>query len=121
MGPLEEMRCYGARMAQRNHGKENLGQCQICCHSAEIWQDLKERFGKESAPRAYELRRALIETRQEGTSVSTYYTKLRSLRDEIHLVTSVPKCICGKCTCVVGKQVTEMKDKERLYDFFDGA
>nr|GEZ67102.1 putative Gag-pre-integrase domain, Gag-polypeptide of LTR copia-type [Tanacetum cinerariifolium] len=45
--------------------------------SSEIWSDLKERFGKESAPRAYELKKKITATRQEGSSVSTYYTRLR--------------------------------------------
>ncbi|XP_076947549.1 uncharacterized protein LOC143619532 [Bidens hawaiensis] len=34
----------------------------------EIWSDLLERFGKESAPRAYELKHALTTTQQSGTS-----------------------------------------------------
>ncbi|XP_076933132.1 uncharacterized protein LOC143598930 [Bidens hawaiensis] len=36
----------------------------------EIWSDLKDRFRKESTPRAYELKQLLISTRQDGPSVS---------------------------------------------------
>ncbi|XP_022018864.1 uncharacterized protein LOC110918893 [Helianthus annuus] len=43
----------------------------------ETWNDLKEMFEKENAPRAYELKQTLTLTRQEGASISTYYTKLR--------------------------------------------
>ncbi|KAJ0860467.1 putative retrotransposon Copia-like protein [Helianthus annuus] len=32
----------------------------------EIWADLKERFGKESGPRAYELKQSLSTIKQEG-------------------------------------------------------
>nr|GEV70905.1 putative reverse transcriptase, RNA-dependent DNA polymerase, Gag-polypeptide of LTR copia-type [Tanacetum cinerariifolium] len=46
--------------------------------SSEIWSDLKERFGKESAPRAFELKKKITATRQEGSCVSTYYTRLRT-------------------------------------------
>nr|GEV45612.1 retrovirus-related Pol polyprotein from transposon TNT 1-94 [Tanacetum cinerariifolium] len=45
--------------------------------SSEIWSDLKKRFRKESAPRAYELKKKITATHQEGSSVSTYYTRLR--------------------------------------------
>nr|GEZ75055.1 putative reverse transcriptase, RNA-dependent DNA polymerase, Gag-polypeptide of LTR copia-type [Tanacetum cinerariifolium] len=38
---------------------------------------LKKRFGKESAPRAYELKKKITATREEGSIVSTYYTCLR--------------------------------------------
>ncbi|XP_021992146.1 uncharacterized protein LOC110888962 [Helianthus annuus] len=51
--------------------------------SAEIWKDLSEKFGKESAPRAYELKQSLNVTRQDGASVSAYYTKLRAIWDKL--------------------------------------
>nr|GEV21082.1 putative reverse transcriptase, RNA-dependent DNA polymerase, Gag-polypeptide of LTR copia-type [Tanacetum cinerariifolium] len=50
--------------------------------SSEIWLDLKERFGKESAPRAYELKKKITATRQEGKSISTYYCRLRKKDDK---------------------------------------
>nr|GEZ91987.1 putative reverse transcriptase, RNA-dependent DNA polymerase, Gag-polypeptide of LTR copia-type [Tanacetum cinerariifolium] len=40
--------------------------------SSEIWSDLMKRFGKESAPRAYELKKKITATRQECSIVSTY-------------------------------------------------
>lgn len=45
--------------------------------AAKMWADLKERFDKESAPHAYELKQTLNIMSQEGTTVSTYYTKVR--------------------------------------------
>lgn len=44
--------------------------------ASEIWSDLEERFGKEGAPRAYELKQPLTTTRQQGSFVSSYYMKL---------------------------------------------
>ncbi|KAJ0846074.1 putative RNA-directed DNA polymerase [Helianthus annuus] len=86
----------------------------------EIWVDLKERFGKVSAPRAYELKQLLTSTKQEGTSVSAYYTKLRGIWDEIQSVLPVPRCDCNGCTCEIGKKLQELRDKERLYEFLLG-
>lgn len=80
--------------------------------SAEIWTDLQERFGKESAPRAYELKNQIAATHQDGSSVSAYYTKLRSLWDEIQSVLPTPHCTCNKCTCGVGKRLVEHQEKE---------
>ncbi|XP_024982943.1 uncharacterized protein LOC112519181 [Cynara cardunculus var. scolymus] len=88
--------------------------------AAEIRDDLKERFGKESAPRAYELKQLLMVTRQDGTSVSAYYTKLRGLWDEIQSVLPIPHCTCEGCTCGLGKKLVELKEKERTYKFFMG-
>ncbi|KAI3796118.1 hypothetical protein L1987_38782 [Smallanthus sonchifolius] len=86
----------------------------------EIWADLEERFGKESAPRAYELKQLLTTTKQVGASVSAYYTKLRVIWDEIQSVLPLPKCNCNGCTCGIGKKLTELREKERLYEFLLG-
>ncbi|XP_076949876.1 uncharacterized protein LOC143622688 [Bidens hawaiensis] len=86
----------------------------------EIWADLKERFGKDNAPRAYELKQALTTIKQEGTPVSAYFTKLRSIWDEIQYVLSIPVCNCNECKCGIGKKLGELKDKERLYEFLLG-
>ncbi|KAJ9566378.1 hypothetical protein OSB04_002344 [Centaurea solstitialis] len=88
--------------------------------AGEIWNDLLERFGKESAPRAYELKQILTGTQQGGASVSAYYTKLRGLWDEMQAVLSIPRCTCNGCTCDVGKKIVELKEKERLYEFLMG-
>ncbi|XP_024965911.1 uncharacterized protein LOC112506113 [Cynara cardunculus var. scolymus] len=85
--------------------------------ASEIWSDLCERFGKESAPRAYELKQQIVSTQQDGSSVSTYYTKLRGLWDECQSVLPTPHCTCHGCTCGLGKRLTEHQEKEKLYEF----
>ncbi|XP_028787189.1 uncharacterized protein LOC114743158 [Neltuma alba] len=86
----------------------------------DIWVELKERFGKSSAPRAYELRRAVSHTRQDKQSVPVYFTKLKKSWDEIDSITPWPKCSCGGCKCDLHKQLLEMKERERLYEFLMG-
>ncbi|PWA64814.1 gag-polypeptide of LTR copia-type [Artemisia annua] len=88
--------------------------------AGEIWSDLKERFGKESAPRAYELKQKIASTRQNGASVSKYFTQLRSLWDEAQSIHPFPRCSCSKCECDVGKKINEHLEKERLYEFLMG-
>ncbi|GJZ71218.1 putative RNA-directed DNA polymerase [Tanacetum coccineum] len=86
----------------------------------EIWSDLNERFGKESAPMAYELKQKIASTRQGGTSVSIYFTQLRSIWDEAQSIYPFPRCSCNKCVCDVGKKINEHQEKERLYEFLMG-
>ncbi|KAI3719404.1 hypothetical protein L6452_20301 [Arctium lappa] len=88
--------------------------------AAEIWTNLEERFGKESAPRAYELKQTLTTTTQNDASVSAYYTKMRGLWDEIQTVSPTPYCTYGRCTCDAGKRLNEAKEKDRLYEFLMG-
>jgi len=100
--------------------KEIRGSVKYANSASEIWKDLKERFGKESAPRAYELKQAISNTRQEGMTVSAYYTKLRGLWDEMQSFLPAPVCKCSGCTCGIGKSLRELKEKEQLYEFLMG-
>ncbi|GKC97372.1 putative RNA-directed DNA polymerase [Tanacetum coccineum] len=91
-----QARRHGKRMFENSNGGDK-NRRKICQHCFKyLWADLKERFGKERAPRAYELKQNLSMTHQNGVTVSVYYTKLRSLWDEIESVQPMPKCSCNK-------------------------
>ncbi|XP_022156861.1 uncharacterized protein LOC111023702 [Momordica charantia] len=49
----------------------------------DIWIDLNERFEKSNDPCIYQLKRALATLAQDQQSVSAYFTKLKSLWDEL--------------------------------------
>ncbi|GJZ24464.1 putative RNA-directed DNA polymerase [Tanacetum coccineum] len=88
--------------------------------ASKIWSDLSERFGKESAPRANELKQKIASTRQSDASVSTYFTQLWSIWDEAQFIQPFPRCTCNKCECDFGKKINEHQEKERLYEFLMG-
>nr|GEV30596.1 hypothetical protein [Tanacetum cinerariifolium] len=50
--------------------------------SSKIWSNLIERLGKESAPKAYELKQNISSTRQSGALVSTHFTQSWSIWDK---------------------------------------
>ena len=50
--------------------------------------------------------------------VSMYYTKLRSVSDEIQSITQLP--MWQGCKCDISKDFTKLRDKERLYEFLTG-
>ncbi|XP_024990710.1 uncharacterized protein LOC112524996 [Cynara cardunculus var. scolymus] len=82
--------------------------------------NLHERFGKESAPRAYELKQTISNTRQDGMTVSAYYTELRGLWDEIQFVLPTLQCSCNGCACGLIKSLDDLREKEKLYEFLMG-
>lgn len=45
---------------------------------------------------------------------------MKGVWDEIQSVCPLSRCTCGRCTCDVGKKLTESKEKERLYEFLLG-
>nr|GMD37430.1 Integrase, catalytic core [Ipomoea batatas] len=100
--------------------KDIRGSVRFAITARDIWRDLEERFGKESAPRAFEIRRAVTLLRQDKATVSTYYTKLKSLWDEMNCTTPLPMCNCQGCKCNLSKKYAELREKEQLYDFLMG-
>lgn len=100
--------------------KEIRNSVKYATTARQIWEDLQERFGKESAPRAYELKRTLTTIRQDNQSVSAYYTMMRGIWDEIDSVSPPPTCTCNNCSCNLGKRLMESKEKEHIYEFLMG-
>lgn len=45
---------------------------------------------------------------------------MQGIWDEIQSVSPTPRCICGKCTCDLGKRLSKAKEKERLYEVLMG-
>ena len=61
----------------------------------EVWQDLKERFTQSNGPRVYQLQKAIASLSQDQCSVSTFYTKLKTLWNELINFRPIPACNCG--------------------------
>jgi hypothetical protein len=67
-----------------------------------MWKDLNERFSSHgNITKIYQLRRAIIQLKQEQLSVSSYFTKLKSLWDELSTYLNTPPCSCGSLKLLV--------------------
>ncbi|XP_061363221.1 uncharacterized protein LOC133306856 [Gastrolobium bilobum] len=60
-----------------------------------IWVDLSARFEQSNAPRIFQLKSQLASLQQGSVTVSAYYTRLKTLWDELHAYQPVPVCNCG--------------------------
>ncbi|PKH69533.1 hypothetical protein CRG98_050100, partial [Punica granatum] len=80
-----------------------------------LWDDLKERFSQGNETRIHQLKTAICLLRQDKRSVSEYYSKLKSLWDELELYLDLPAC-----TCNAGLQIAAHKEKEKLHQFLIG-
>nr|CAD1822688.1 unnamed protein product [Ananas comosus var. bracteatus] len=80
-----------------------------------MWDDLKDRFSQGNAPRVFPLKIELSLLRQEGLSVASYYTKLKTLWDELDDYSGTPAC-----TCAAARDYVKKKETEKLYQFLMG-
>ncbi|KZV48565.1 hypothetical protein F511_32101 [Dorcoceras hygrometricum] len=61
----------------------------------EMWVDLHDRFHESNAPRVYQIKKMLNGLQQGAMDISSYYTKLRILWDELRDYQPTSVCNCG--------------------------
>ncbi|KAJ4749494.1 Retroelement pol polyprotein-like [Rhynchospora pubera] len=86
----------------------------------ELWDDLKERFSVGNAPRIYQLKSDIAGAKQQGQSVVTYYTRLKSMWDELGSYLRIPACTCGGCVCNLTVDFLRDKEEEKIHQFLMG-
>ncbi|KAJ0009951.1 hypothetical protein Pint_34666 [Pistacia integerrima] len=58
----------------------------------QVWEDFKDQFSQKNAPAIYQLQKSLASFSQGNMSVSSYYTKLKGLWDELDSYRTIPHC-----------------------------
>ncbi|KAF7143763.1 hypothetical protein RHSIM_Rhsim05G0166600 [Rhododendron simsii] len=89
----------------------------LFAHTARaIWIDLSDRFLQSNAPQIYQLTvQSISALKQEELSVSAYFTKLKSLWDELNSLQVFQPCTCGS-----GKFFSERLQQYRAMEFLQG-
>ncbi|XP_074303250.1 uncharacterized protein LOC141637698 [Silene latifolia] len=82
---------------------------------AEIWEELKNRYSAGNAPRVHQLKGELMECKQGRLTVVEYYTKLKTIWDELANYIKIPACTCGAAS-VIAKE----KEEEKVHQFLMG-
>lgn len=66
----------------------------------EMWIELEERFGQSSTAQLFALQEEANRITQTGEmSVSEFYTKMKTIWDELDNLSPLPVCSCTGCTC----------------------
>ena len=85
--------------------------------TTEVCVDLRERF-QQSTTSNFQLRRDLINLSQDQNSVATYFTKLKTIWEELNNFR--PNCSCGQCTCGGVKEMNSFLHSECVMTFLMG-
>ncbi|XP_022856322.1 uncharacterized protein LOC111377458 [Olea europaea var. sylvestris] len=88
----------------------------------QLWKELEQRLAQQNAPRIFELKQSIANLMQNQDSVSMYFSKLKTLLDELLNYESVPNCYCGGLKVVVNNQQRDwvMKFLMGLNDTYKG-
>ncbi|KAM6569332.1 hypothetical protein CsatB_017317 [Cannabis sativa] len=63
--------------------------------ATDMWQDIAERFNEGNGPRVFQLQTQLTRLQQGDNSVTSYFTKLKSIWDELKEFQPNTTCSCG--------------------------
>ncbi|XP_074374310.1 uncharacterized protein LOC141714707 [Apium graveolens] len=85
-----------------------------------IWQDLATRYAQSNVPQLFHHRKELSQLSQGPMSVAAYFTKYRTLSDELECLSVRPKCNCTKCTCNVNDSLEKYEQSVQLTQFLMG-
>ncbi|KAJ8548302.1 hypothetical protein K7X08_030771 [Anisodus acutangulus] len=61
----------------------------------EVWKDINEKFGQSNGSRYIQIHREVSSITQGLYDIATYFTKMRTLWDELSSAYVGPPCICG--------------------------
>lgn len=86
----------------------------------DIWLDLEVRFAQSNVPKLFNLRKEICHLTQGSLSVSAYFTKFRTIHDELECLVTKPRCTCNLCTCTVNAKLNEMDKNVQLTQFLMG-
>ncbi|CAA7015851.1 unnamed protein product [Microthlaspi erraticum] len=84
--------------------------------ASEIWKDLLTRFHITNLPRSYQLSQQIWSLQQGSNDLATYYTKLKTLWDELDGADCVTTC--GSCDCC--KATSTKSDHAKVIKFLAG-
>ncbi|KAK9677598.1 hypothetical protein RND81_11G154500 [Saponaria officinalis] len=91
--------------------------------SHQLWEELEERFNQTIVPLLYQLRKDMMQINQGDDFVAEYYSRLKSVWEDLKSLDGLPDCSCGmlsKCSCNLLKKIVDRDNKHMLIDFLMG-
>jgi hypothetical protein len=111
-------RCNTMLMSWLNNSVElEIAQSVLWMENAsEIWKELKDRFYQGDVFRISDLQEEICTLKQGDSSVSSYYTKLKKLWQELDNFRPIPHCDCIP-TCKAIDKIKEYRDGDQVIRF----
>ncbi|GAU24468.1 hypothetical protein TSUD_319450 [Trifolium subterraneum] len=89
--------------------------------AAQAWIDLKARFSRADRVRVSTLQREMYALRQDSSSVTEFFTKLKGLWQELELYRPIPNCTCTfQCVCEAMRNAKKFREEDLILLFLTG-
>jgi hypothetical protein len=87
--------------------------------ASDIWKDLKDRFYQGDVFRISDIQEEICTLKQGDSSISSYYTKLKKLWQELDNFRPIPSCDCVP-TCQAVDKIRSYRDGDQVIRFLKG-
>lgn len=81
----------------------------------QIWIELEERFGQVNGAKLYQVQKEMCNVSQGTNDIATYFTKVKSLWNELDGLDEVPPCTCNSAEKMLKKE-----QNQKLLQFLMG-
>lgn len=81
------------------------------------WKDLKICYDQTNMPKLFKLRKEIAHLTQGTLSVAAYFTKFRSVHDELECISAKSKYSCITCTCTIKTKLDTYDQTVQLTQF----
>ncbi|XP_058758317.1 uncharacterized protein LOC131631538 [Vicia villosa] len=85
----------------------------------EIWNELKARFYQGDVFRISDIQEEIYNLKQGDASISSYFTKLKKLWQELDNFRPIPECLCDS-TCLAITKIRAYHDGDQVIRFLKG-
>ncbi|XP_030963039.1 uncharacterized protein LOC115984209 [Quercus lobata] len=86
----------------------------------EIWNDLRETLSQANGARVFELQKDIAGITQGQSSITSYFTQLNVLWDQLQKFRPFPMCSCGFCTSNLGQKFNDLQHQDLVMQFLMG-
>ncbi|XP_016196130.1 uncharacterized protein LOC107637207 [Arachis ipaensis] len=80
--------------------------------TVDIWNDLRHRYYQGDIFKITELEEKFFSLKHGDSSITAYFTKLKTIWEEIENFKSIPLCVACESTCVCGLEKLRIQKKE---------
>ncbi|XP_009803508.1 uncharacterized protein [Nicotiana sylvestris] len=84
-----------------------------------LWNSLEHRFGQSNGAKLYQLQKEISTSVQGNNNISSYFTTLKKLWDEMDSLSSHLNCSCD-CACGGKAKVAKFLEDQRILQFLMG-
>ncbi|XP_074288123.1 uncharacterized protein LOC141613288 [Silene latifolia] len=81
----------------------------------DVWDELRERYSAGNTPRVHQLKSELNECKQGRDSGVEYYTRLKTIWDELGNYSKIKDCTCGAAA-----SIEKEREEEKVHPFLMG-